>query len=47
MHEPGRGGGGNTDGEGVGEVKKRKKTPRSCRFEVGNVGDLGGNRKKV
>ena len=33
-------------GEGGGEAKKRKKLHTRCRRDVGNGGDLGGNRKK-
>ena len=32
-------------GEGGGEAKKRKKPHNSCGRDVGNGGDLGGNRK--
>ena len=39
---------GNEDriGEGVREVKKRKKPQNSCRRRAGNGGDTGGKRKK-
>ena len=33
-------------GEGGGEAKKRKKPHKSCRRDVGNGGDMGGNRTK-
>ena len=33
-------------GEGGGEAKKRKNRHISCRRDVGNGGDLGGERKK-
>ena len=33
-------------GEVRREAKKRKNSQRSCRRDVGNGGDLGGNRKK-
>ena len=33
-------------GEGGGEAKKRKKSYKSCRRDVGNGGDLGGKRNK-
>ena len=34
-------------GEGGGESKKRKKPHKSCRRNVGNGADLGGNREKL
>ena len=42
-------GNGNEDriGESGREAKKRKKPQNSCRRHVGNVGDLGGNKKNV
>ena len=33
-------------GERGGEAKKRKKTYNSCRRDVRNGGDVGGNKKK-
>ena len=36
----------NRIGEGGREAKKRKKPQNSCRRRAGNVGDMGGKRKK-
>ena len=33
-------------GEGGGDAKKRKKPHESCRRDVGNEGDLGGEKKR-
>ena len=33
-------------GEGGGEIKKRTNPHNSCRCDVGNGADLGGNRKE-
>ena len=34
-------------GEGRGKAKERKKPYKSCKHDVGNGGDLGGNKENV